>query len=40
MSYPSSRLRRARVQGDGTIAPALTCSTQNILAIYEGTSDE
>lgn len=40
ISYPSSRLRRARVQGNGTISPALTCGIQNTLVIYEGTEDE
>lgn len=27
LSYPSSKLRRGRVQGDGWICPALTCQS-------------
>lgn len=40
-SYPTSKLRRGRVQGDGTISPTLlanSCGT-NIL-VYEGFEKE
>ena len=33
--YPTSKLRRGRVQGGGTICPTITCNS--VLLVYEGT---
>lgn len=37
VSYPGSRLRRGRVQGDGgDICPAVTCGVEGSLVVFEG----
>lgn len=33
MSYPKSKLRRGRVQGDGQISPTLTCNPENLWVV-------
>lgn len=33
MSYPNSKLRRGRVQGDGRICPTLTCNSEHMWVI-------
>ena len=35
MSYPNSKLRRGRVQGDGYICPTITCNPDNLWIIDE-----
>ena len=35
VSYPTSKLRRARVQGEGDICPTLTCSGNAIVRIWK-----
>lgn len=37
MSYPSSRLRRGRVQEGGAVSPTLTCG--GLICVYEGYED-
>lgn len=43
MSYPKSKLRRGRVQGNGQICPTLTCGPENLWVVdsvlYEETED-
>ena len=33
MSYPKSKLRRGRVQGNGQICPTLTCGPENLWVV-------
>ena len=33
VSYPTSKLRRGRVQGGGDISPTLTCESGNIVRV-------
>jgi hypothetical protein len=34
-AYPTSKLRRGRVQGGGNISPAITCVGAELIYVYE-----
>lgn len=40
MSYPNSKLRRGRVQGEGFICPTITCNPDNLLTVVSMTEAE